>query len=151
MVRPLKWALGLGFLLWLIPFIISVIIFPLKSSDVQLFDSIMAITTVFFVILFALVYFLRFAPVTAAEGATIGLIWLAISLVIDLLMFSGGPMAMPLATYVKDIGIGYLVYPMVTAGMGYLLEKKRWPRARSGRTFFWRPILPPACRIWRDR
>ena len=54
----------------------------------------------------------------------IGAAWLVINLVIDLPLFSAGPMATPLADYVKDIGLTYLIIPAVTIGMGYLLEKK---------------------------
>lgn len=126
MARSLKLALCLGFLLWLIPFIISAIVFPLKSYDVQLFDSAMTLVTVLFVILLALFYFLKTGS-GLAEGIMIGVIWLAISIIIDLFMFSRGPMAMPLDKYLMDIGLAYLVYPMVTTGMGYLADKYKAP------------------------
>lgn len=125
MVRSIKWALGLGFLLWVIPFVISMVIFPIKSSDVQLFDSILAVVTVLFVTIFGIVYFMRMDTGYLREGVVIGILWLGISIVIDLLMFSQGPMAMPFLEYIKDIGLGYLVYPIVTTGLGYLMEKRK--------------------------
>lgn len=125
MVRSIKWALGLGFLLWVIPFVISMVIFPIKSSDVQLFDSILAVVTVLFVTIFGIVYFMRMDTGYLREGVVIGILWLGISIVIDLLMFSRGPMAMPFLEYIKDIGLGYLVYPIVTTGLGYLMEKRK--------------------------
>jgi EamA domain-containing membrane protein RarD len=127
MVRSLKLVLALGIILWLIPFAISFIIFPLKSYDVQLFDSIMTIVTVFFAVFLGLYYFSKVSSGSATEGVVIGIIWLAISIIIDLFMFSWGPMAMSLDKYVMDIGLGYLVYPLVTMGMGYLQDKNKAP------------------------
>ena len=40
------------------------------------------------------------------------------------LLFSEGPMKMPFADYIKDIGLTYLIIPMVTLGFGYLLQQK---------------------------
>ncbi len=125
MVRSAKPVLILGFLLWVIPFVISMIIFPIKSSDVQLFDSILAVVTVLFVTLFGIVYFMRIDRGYFREGVVIGIVWLGISIVIDLLMFSWGPMAMPFLDYIEDIGLGYLVYPIVTTGLGYLMENSK--------------------------
>ena len=61
---------------------------------------------------------------SCAKALVIGVAWLVINLVIDLPLFSAGPMAMPLADYVKDIGLTYLIIPVVTVGLGYLLETK---------------------------
>ena len=57
------------------------------------------------------------------EGVRLGAVWLAISLFIDLLHFMEGPMKMPLADYLKDIGLAYLIIPIITIGFGYLLER----------------------------
>ncbi len=125
MVRSIKLALGLGFLLWVIPFVISMIIFPIKSSDVQLFDSILTVVTVLFATMFGIEYFMKVDAGDFMEGIVIGIVWLGISIAIDLLMFSWGPMAMPFLDYIKNIGLGYLVYPIVTTGLGYLMEKRK--------------------------
>jgi hypothetical protein len=58
----------------------------------------------------------------------VGGLWLLISMVFDLFMFSWGPMAMSFADYMKDIGLTYLIYPIVTIGIGYLLEKRNKPQ-----------------------
>lgn len=125
MVRSIKWALCLGFLLWMIPFIISIIIFPIKSSDIQLFDSILSVVTVLFVTLFGIVYFRKIGTGYLRDGLVIGIVWPGISIFIDLFMFSWGPMAMSFLDYIKDIGLGYMVYPIVTTGLGYLQEKRK--------------------------
>jgi len=59
------------------------------------------------------------------EGILLGLIWLAISLLIDLLLFMEGPMKMSFTDCMMDIGLTYLIVPTPSVGFGYLLEKQR--------------------------
>jgi hypothetical protein len=47
------------------------------------------------------------------------------SIGIVLLMFSWGPMRMGIAQYVMDTGLTYLIYPAITVGFGYLVERTR--------------------------
>ena len=54
---------------------------------------------------------------------------MVMSIGIDLLMFSWGPMRMGIAQYVMDIGLTYLIYPAITVGLGYLVERTREARA----------------------
>jgi hypothetical protein len=53
-----------------------------------------------------------------------GVIWLGINLILDLLLFMEGPMKMPFVDYIVDIGLTYLLIPIITAGFGYLLEEQ---------------------------
>ena len=46
-----------GFLIWLIPFLVSVIIFPLKSSMNPLFESIMPLIITLTAVIFCYFYF----------------------------------------------------------------------------------------------
>ena len=113
-----------GILTWLIPFVVSMAIFPLHDGERPLFESIMPVVVVGCAVVFGALYLRRLEAAFLREGLVIGLAWLVISLVIDLPLFSAGPMAMPLTDYIKDIGLTYLIIPVVTVGMGYLLEKK---------------------------
>jgi len=56
-------------------------------------------------------------------GFILGIIWLIICLIIDLLLFSFGPMKM---TYMTDIGFTYLIIPIITIGFGNMLERKTY-------------------------
>ena len=47
MRKYVKWIIGFGILIWLIPFLISFVVFPLKDSNRPLFESIMPISTSF--------------------------------------------------------------------------------------------------------
>lgn len=123
-MRSLKMTIVLGFLLWLAPFIVSLVISPIRSSDRAFFETIMPVVITMAVIAFSYLYFQDVKSGYLKEGMAIGAIWLIISLAFDLLMFSWGPMAMGFTDYMKDIGLTYLIYPIVTTGIGYLLEKK---------------------------
>lgn len=123
-MRSLKLALALGFLLWLVPFIISLAISPIHTSDRVFFETIMPVVITLAVVALSYLYFNGVKGEYLKEGIIVGIIWLAISLIFDLLMFSWGPMAMSFTDYMKDIGLTYLIYPIVTIGIGYLLEKR---------------------------
>jgi hypothetical protein len=41
------------------------------------------------------------------------------------LLFSWGPMQMTFTDYMYDIGLMYLMIPMITTGTGYLMDKTR--------------------------
>jgi hypothetical protein len=111
-----------GFLLWLIPFVVSVLIFPLRVSQRHLFESIMPVVIVICTVFFSIIYLSRQKSDFQKAGAVIGLAWLSISIILDLLFFLEGPMKMSLLDYFMDIGVTYLVIPVVTFGFGYLLE-----------------------------
>jgi EamA domain-containing membrane protein RarD len=129
MVKSLKMALFLGFLLWLVPFLVSMAIGPLRTSDRAFFETIMPVVITLAVMASTCYYFKDVRTGPLKEGAMVGALWFLISIVFDLFMFSWGPMAMTFTDYMKDIGLTYLIYPIVTIGVGYLLEKRDRPQA----------------------
>ena len=72
----------------------------------------------------AYLYFRDAKSDSCKEGITVGLLWMAICLAIDLPLFMQGPMKMSLANYIMDIGVSYLAIPAITIGFGCLLEKR---------------------------
>jgi hypothetical protein len=125
-MKSLKLAVIYGFLIWLIPFIVSVVIFPIHDTNRPLFESIMPVAGVASALFFLILYFRKVSGNYLQEGVRLGILWLAISLVIDLFMFlpSNSPMSMSLADYISDIGVTYLAIPTLTIGVGFLLERK---------------------------
>ncbi len=114
-----------GFLIWLIAFLVSVLIFPLRASARPLFESLMPVVIALATVLFAIPYLRNETDMLLQAGIRIGLSWLAINLIIDLVLFlPESPMQMSLGDYMMDIGITYLIIPVVTIGMGFLLERK---------------------------
>jgi len=126
-MKSIKKTLLFGFLIWLIPFIIAI---PFYSKDGQplidifLLKSIMivvgAITGAFFLIL----YFKKVTENYFREGLIIGLIWLVINWIIDFIVLV--PMAkMDTGTYFVQIGLRYLIIPIFSVSIGFLLDYKK--------------------------
>lgn len=115
-----------GFLMWLIPFVVSVIIFPIHGSNRPLFESIMPVVGTSGTVVFAILYFKTINADFVREGVVIGVAWLVINLAIDLPLFLlESPMKMSLPDYMADIGITYLLIPVITIGMGWALKQKQ--------------------------
>ena len=112
-------ALFFGFLVWLVPFVVAFLIFPLRESSRPLFESIMPVAIAVVTVVFAVTYLRRTKQAALREGALLGLVWFVISVAIDApLMLFGGPMEMTVAQYAADIGITYLMIPVITVGIG---------------------------------
>ena len=123
-MESIKRTILFGFLLWLIPFVVSIPILPLKEAQSPLFETIMPIALTVCVVFFSILYFKKMKSGFLSESIKLGIIWFVISIIIDLLMFMWGPMQMSFINYMIDIGFTYLIYPIVTIGFGYLLGKK---------------------------
>ena len=123
-MKPYTRPLFFGFLVWLIPFAVSVVIYPLKQTGSPLFETIMPVTLTLVGAVFSVLYFKPLKANYIREGWTLGVAFLAISIALDLLLFMWGPMKMTFGNYVIDIGLTYLIYPIITVGFGYLLVNK---------------------------
>jgi len=112
-----------GVLLWLIPFLVSLVVFPLKESNRALFESIMPLVLTIVAIKLSYYYLRKIRTGYLKEGLMIGLIWYIMMVAIDLIMFlPQSPMHMNLTDYMMDIGITYLIVPVITTGMAYLAQ-----------------------------
>lgn len=116
-------ALLLGLMVWAVPFIVGLISFPIRELWRALFESIMALILTVIVVISAAVYFEHVKDKYLKEGISIGLLWFAMCILIDLPMFSYGPMKMSLKDYAADIGLAYVMIPTITIGFGVVLEK----------------------------
>lgn len=115
-------AILFGFFIWLIPFGVAFAIFPLREASRPLFESIMPVVVTLATVTFGVSYFRQVTSNPVREGLVLGLLWLAMSVGIDLpLMLAGGPMQMTLGEYMGDIGLTYLIIPAVTVGIGTVL------------------------------
>lgn len=114
-----------GFLVWLIPFAVSFIVFPLKTTMRPLFESIMPLVLTIVVISLAYYYINTLDVNYVKEGFLIGIIWFIINIAIDLFMFlPASPMQMSFPDYMMDIGLTYVIIPVITIGMGYMANSK---------------------------
>lgn len=104
-------ALLLGVPGWFVPFTLSFLLFPLKKTNAPLFSTLMFLIVLLVAGLLLRLQFLH-RRVTFAEALGAGLIWLAMSLVIDYPLFAYGPMKMSAAGYYSEIGLVYLTFPL---------------------------------------
>ena len=116
---------GFGFLIWLIPFLVSFVIFPLRNTNRPLFESIMSVVLVLTVMIISVLYFKKIEKESLKEGLIAGVLWFVLSLVIDLMLFlPASPMQMSFSDYMMDIGLTYLIILMIPIGIGALVSKK---------------------------
>lgn len=116
---------GFGFLIWLIPFLVSFVIFPLRNTNRPLFESIMPVVLVLAVMIISVLYFKKIEKESLKEGLIAGVLWFVLSLVIDLMLFlPSSPMQMSFSDYMMDIGLTYLIILMIPIGIGALVNKK---------------------------
>ena len=118
------WKLALfGFLSWLLTFVASVFLFPLKASHRPLFENLVGVCLIISTVLFTVIYFRKIQKAFVREGLLLGAAFLVANLAFDLCMFMEGPMKMPFADYMMEIGLAYLSMPIVAVGLGYSLQK----------------------------
>jgi hypothetical protein len=109
----------LGFMTWLVPFLASVPFFDRAGQlliSQPLFKSIMVVVGGLVGVALLAVAFRRIAA-SPASGLALGLYWLAINLVLDLIVLVA-LLKMPLVLYLYDIGLRYLLIPIIAVGMG---------------------------------
>lgn len=116
-MRSWRRAVVLGVLVWLVPFAVAVSIMAIKDTWRSLFESLMAVTVAACVVAAALVYLRGAQQYSAREGLALGCLWLAISVGIDLPLMLSPPINYSLSEYVADIGVTYLMMPIITTGM----------------------------------
>lgn len=120
----LKIVILYGILIWLGPFLISFLIFPLRDTNRPLFESIMPLVLTVIVVFSSVLYFKKLDRRFIREGFIIGVIWFVINILIDLILFiPESPMQMTFSEYIMDIGLTYLIIPVITVGFGFLMRK----------------------------
>jgi hypothetical protein len=111
-------AILFGFLIWLIVFVVAIAIAPIRENWRALFESIMPVVLALATVVFGLSYFRRVRSAFVREAMLLGLLWYVISVVIDLPLMLTGPMQMTLVEYAADIGLTYVIIPVITIGIG---------------------------------
>jgi len=114
-----------GFVVWLVPFLVSFFIYPLKTAGNPLFESIMPLVIAIMVVVVAYLYLKNMETDLIMEGVIIGMAWFIISIAIDLVLFiPPSPMQMSFVNYMEDIGITYLMIPVITIGLAYMADNR---------------------------
>ncbi len=105
-----------GFLLWLCVFLISFVLFPIRQNNYPFFETLMTLVLVYITVIFTKLFY---AKNETSAPLVVGIMWVGINLLIDLPLFLlGGPMKMTPMQYVQDIGLTYLVIPVIVGLKG---------------------------------
>ncbi|HEY1405668.1 MAG TPA: hypothetical protein VF857_03575 [Spirochaetota bacterium] len=112
-----------GLIAWLVPFLFSVAVWPLHETMLPLFKSVVLVFSVTLGVVLLVLYFRKVEGRYFRDGIILGLVWLAISLILDLAVLVYF-MKMPLGMYLMDIGLRYLLMPVLSAGFGYIIAFK---------------------------
>lgn len=123
-MKSIKSALLFALAVWVIPFLVAMFIFPIRESNRPLFESIMPVAVCIAVVIFTILYFKKIESNFVKEGVLLGILFFLVSFIIDLSLFMWGPMKMTFGEYLSDIGVTYLLMPVITIGFGYFLQKK---------------------------
>ena len=118
MIKKAGKILLYGFLLWLTVFAGSIIIFPIKADDPIFFETLISLILAASTVLFGHLYFYKEKP-SLKRCLIIGFSWAALNILIDLPMFSYGPMKRPFIEYMTDIGLTYLMIPIILSVFAY--------------------------------
>jgi len=116
-----------GFLAWLIPFVASIFFYTKEGGliiDIFFFKTIMIIVGSISGAFLLISYFKRINIGYLKEGIYVGITWFVINILLDLLVLI--PMSgMAISDYFLQIGLRYLVMPVMSIMVGIALENKR--------------------------
>ena len=122
-----KRAMLYGLLAWLVPFVSA---FPFYGKDgelgidIFLFKSMMIVVGSTTAAILLVSYFKKVSENYLKEGVVLGIIWVGMSVLLDLIFLL--PMSgMVFADYFGQIGVRYLVMPVMTVAMGKVLAEKK--------------------------
>jgi len=131
-VVSLRRAFLFGLSIWVTGFIVAFALFPIRESSRPLFESIMPVVLAVVTVCFAYQYFKHVRGGFRREGILLGLVWLATNVAIDLpLMLAPSPMQMTLLEYIGDIGLTYLLIPVITVGLGLVRSQGQSKTSRA--------------------
>lgn len=112
-----------GFFVWLVPFVVALALSGVKATNRLLFESIMPVVLTLTVVVFLSLDFQTIAGGYLRRGLRAGLVWLGISIVLDLALFSSGPVRMSFLDYMMDIGLTYVIIPILAIAVGRLADR----------------------------
>jgi len=116
-----------GFFTWLIPFVVSFFFYSKEGKpliDILFFKSIMVAVGAISGAVLLILYFKKITKNYLHESIIVGLSWLAINWLLDILILI--PMSkMGFSAYFAQIGLSYLALPAMTIAVGYIAETKK--------------------------
>jgi len=112
-----------GFVVWLIPTLITLLLSFL--NEIFFFDVISAVSIALTVTVLSYIYFKDEGVHYVKEGMIIGLIWLIISIVLDIILILLGVTKLTLVQYSVYVAPLYVIIPAITIGFGLYKDQMR--------------------------
>ena len=116
-----------GFLTWLVPFVVAFFFYDRNGQptmDIMFIKSILMVVSATFGAYLLIVYFKKIKENFLKEGIAVGLYWLVINWLFDIVVLL--PMAkMSFGVWFTQIGLRYLVIPIFSITIGYVAELQR--------------------------
>jgi hypothetical protein len=112
-----------GFVVWLIPTLITLLLSSL--NEMFFFDVISAVSIALTVTVLSYIYFKDVGVHCVKEGMIIGLIWLIISIVLDIILILLDVTKLTLVQYSVYVAPLYVIIPAITIGFGLYKDQMR--------------------------
>ena len=118
-----------GLLSWLVPFLVSIPLYPQGQPvlDLQLTKSILVVVGGLVGAWLALWYLKGAKAGFTREGAVLGTAWFALNCGLDILVLVGLMHGMDLFTWGGQVGVRYLLLPIMTTAMGAAADIRAKP------------------------
>jgi len=116
-----------GLITWIVPFVTSFLFFNMETQQLSInelfFKSIMIVEGGLIGVFLLVHYFRKISDRFVKEGLIIGLCWFLINIVLDVVVLLPTSQ-MDFGTYFQQIGMRYLLIPIISLGMGYVARSK---------------------------
>ncbi|MEA3494103.1 MAG: hypothetical protein U9R38_06940 [Candidatus Margulisiibacteriota bacterium] len=119
--------IGYAIIIWIIPYVTAIPLMGLMNNDLVFFKTIMLVESAIVGAICTVLYFNKVDKEYFKEGLDLGLIWPLVNWLLDfafLIPFS----QMSYGRYFMEIGLRYLIIPVFTISIGYILAKKLFLR-----------------------
>ena len=112
-----------GLLVWLIPSLITVILGSFLAA-MNIFEIVSALVIAVTVIVFSYLFFKGITENFIKEGILIGISWLIISIVLDIILIVLGISQLSLTSYAMYVAPLYIIIPAITVGLGLYMNQR---------------------------
>ncbi|HTV73609.1 MAG TPA: hypothetical protein VME66_07895 [Candidatus Acidoferrales bacterium] len=128
--------IGFGVMSWIVPFVASIALYPLKATNEPLFETIVSILILVSAGGLGRLWYRTVPPVHVSDGFALGTAWLLINVVLDqsMLLSIFGPQRMPLAVYLTQVGLKYLIIPIVLVALAPRIQTEGALRGTMARS-----------------
>jgi uncharacterized membrane-anchored protein len=113
--------IGFGFIVWLIPTIVTY--FASDAGSVQLYDFTASVAIGGSAVVLSYIYFKDITSHFVREGIIIAIVWLMITLVLDVVLIFLGVSKTSLLEYAVTVVPLYVIIPAITIGFGLYLDQ----------------------------